>query len=44
MVAEGARDLPFQPRPSATPLSHLNGLLSVDVRQLEHAVLGLLGP
>ena len=39
MVAEGAPDLPFRPRPSATPLGHLNGLLSVDVRELGHAVL-----
>jgi anti-sigma B factor antagonist len=39
MVAEGAPDPPFRPRPSAIPLGHLNGLLSVDVRQLEHAVL-----
>lgn len=39
MVAEGAPNLPIHPRPSADPLSHLNGLLSADVRQLGHAVL-----
>jgi anti-sigma B factor antagonist len=39
MVAEGAPDLPIHPRPSAEPLSYLGGLLSADVRQLEHAVL-----
>lgn len=39
MVTDGAYDLPFHSWPSAEPLSHLNGLLSVDVRQLEHAVL-----
>ena len=38
MVADEASDLPFRSWPSAEPLSHL-GLLSVDVRQLEHAVL-----
>ncbi|MGA9312187.1 MAG: STAS domain-containing protein [Pseudonocardiaceae bacterium] len=39
MVAEGAPNLPIHPRPNADPLSHLNGLLSADVRQLGHAVL-----
>ncbi|MGH3617685.1 MAG: STAS domain-containing protein [Pseudonocardiaceae bacterium] len=39
MVAEGAPDLPIRPRPSIEPLSYLSGLLSADVRQLEHAVL-----
>ena len=38
-MAEGDPDLPFHPRHSAEPLGHLKGLLSVEVRQLEHAVL-----
>ena len=39
IAAEGAPELPIHPRRGVEPLSHLDGLLSADVRQLGYGVL-----